>query len=478
MRANRMVIMLVAAAALAAGSAGVSLAQKNGINRAPGDFSRMPPARGGTDWHHGGIRGPGWGVPGIIVGVPGMVAPDDSLVDDAIVVPPKRQRSAHRRTRGTPPAGERRFVADEVVIELANTVSERQIGALQRRHRLVRIESQAFSLSGTKLFRWRIPDNRPVAAVVRALERDTMVRSAQPNYLFALQTDAERPREGDPAQYALAKLHVPQAHATAKGSGVRVAIIDSQVDIHHPELSGSIVATFDALPTPAEPHRHGTAIAGLIAAHGRLMGVAPEARLLAAHAFDPQADGAQATTFSILKSLDWAVDNGARIINMSFAGPFDPAMHRSLAAAHKKGIALIAAAGNGGASSPPLFPAADPDVIAVTATDTDDRLFERANRGPHIALAAPGVDILVPIPQGYEVASGTSYAAAEVSGIAALMLERDPTLTPARLRRLLQASATDLGPKGRDPLFGFGLADADAALRAETPPIAANGAPR
>ncbi|MBX6328493.1 MAG: S8 family serine peptidase [Pseudolabrys sp.] len=476
MRTHRIVLTLIAAAALAAGSAGVSLAQKNGVNRTPGALARVPPARDGADWHHGGFRGSGWGIPGIIVGIPGTITPADPAIDDATFVSRQRQRSAHRRTRGVPPIGERRYVPDEVVLELANTVSERQVEALQRRHRLARIESQRSTLSGTTLFRWRILDNRPVPAVVRALERDTMVVSAQPNYLFALQAEAGSPAEGDPAQYALAKLHVPQAHATARGSGVRVAIIDSQVDAHNPELSGSIVATFDALPAPATSHAHGTAIAGVIAAHGRLMGVAPEARLLAAHAFDPQADGARATTFSILKSLDWAVDNGARIINMSFAGPFDPAIHHNLAVAHKKGIVLIAAAGNAGATSPPLFPASDPDVIAVTATDSNDRLFERANRGSHVAIAAPGVDILVPTPGGYEVASGTSYAAAEVSGIAALMLERDPALTPDRVRRALETSAVDLGPKGRDPMFGYGLADADAALRVGASPIAANAA--
>ena len=84
---------------------------------------------------------------------------------------------------------------------------------------------------------------------------------------------------------------------------------------------------------------------------------------------------------------------------MSFAGPADPAIHRSLEAARKKGIVLIAAAGNAGAKSPPLYPAADPNVIAVTATDADDKLFEQSNRGRHIAVAAPGAQILVAIPE-------------------------------------------------------------------------------
>ena len=134
---------------------------------------------------------------------------------------------------------------------------------------------------------------------------------------------------------------------------------------------------------------------------------------------------------------------------MSFAGPPDPALHRSLAAAHKKGIVLVAAAGNAGPKSPPLYPAADPDVIAVTATDADDKLFAQSNRGRYIAVAAPGAQILVAIPDGgYEVSSGTSYSAAEVSGIVALMLERKRDLSPDKVRDILLATAKDLGPKG------------------------------
>jgi len=161
---------------------------------------------------------------------------------------------------------------------------------------------------------------------------------------------------------------------------------------------------------------------------------------------------------------------------MSFAGPPDPAIHRSLEAARKKGIVLVAAAGNAGANSPPLYPAADPNVIAVSATDADDKKFEQSSRGRHIALAARGAQVLVAIPDGgYEVSSGTSYSAAEVSGIVALMLQRKPNLTPVQVRSVLRATAKDLGPKGPDVMFGAGLADAYRALVAETAPLTAAG---
>ncbi|MES1155091.1 MAG: S8 family serine peptidase, partial [Pseudorhodoplanes sp.] len=273
--------------------------------------------------------------------------------------------------------------------------------------------------------------------------------------------------EGDPAQYTLGKLRLPLAHGLSKGDRVLVAVIDSGVDTTHPEFAGVIADTFDVLDPAEPPHAHGTAIAGAIAAHSRLMGVAPAAKILAIRAFGESRGGGEGTTFNIIKSVDWAMTKGAQIINMSFAGPQDPALSRRLVAARDKGIVLIAAAGNAGAKSPPLYPAADANVIAVTATDSDDNLFNASNRGQHIAIAAPGVDILLPSPGAtYQVSSGTSFAAAHVSGIAALILERKRDLKPDAVRKILLSTAKDLGPKGRDIYFGAGLADAYQALTA------------
>jgi len=196
------------------------------------------------------------------------------------------------------------------------------------------------------------------------------------------------------------------------------------------------------------------------------------------HAFSSTAATAESTTFNILKGINWSVQEGARIINMSFAGPRDPSLARALKAAYDKGVALIAAAGNAGPKSPPLFPGADPYVIAVTATDVDDKVFTGANRGKYISVAAPGVDILVPAPEGeYQITTGTSVAAAEVSGIVALLLERNPKLTPADIRRILTASAKRLTPGERDNNFGSGLIDPLKALQLADPHTAASTPP-
>ena len=169
----------------------------------------------------------------------------------------------------------------------------------------------------------------------------------------------------------------------------------------------------------------------------------------------------------ILKSLDFAASHGAQIVNMSFAGPKDPLVERGIEAAATKGMVLVAASGNAGPKSPPLYPAANPNVIAVSATDAEDRLFPASNRGSYVAVAAPGVDIFLPAPDAkYQMTSGTSFAAAYVSGLAALMLERNPALKPDGVRAILTKTARDLGAPGRDDLFGSGEADAFAAVTA------------
>ena len=284
-----------------------------------------------------------------------------------------------------------------------------------------------------------------------------MAAIVQPNYVYALdQAAAEQApatrgdpaqQQGDAAQYILEKLKMLDVHRMVRGANVPIAVIDSEIDFTHPDLVGVVAQRFSAVGgAPEKPHPHGTGMAGAMAARQRILGTAPAARLLAVHAFSSNAAKAESTTFNILKGIDWAVGQGARVINMSFAGPKDPSLQRSLKLAYDKGIVLVAAAGNAGAKSPPLFPGADPLVIAVTATDVDDKLFTGANRGKYISVAAPGVDILVPAPENaYQLTTGTSVAAAEVSGIVALLLERNPKLTPADIRRILTASARRLG---------------------------------
>jgi subtilisin family serine protease len=360
-------------------------------------------------------------------------------------------------------------VSNQVLIEFDGNLTDDRIRALAQRYQLSSIDVESFALIGARIGLFRITDSRSPQDVARALSADPAVRMAQPNFRYALQNDAaKRAGAAEPAQYALAKLHLPEAHRLAQGEHVLVAVIDTAIDADHPELAGAIVASFDALGGGEGPGLHGTGIAGAVVAHGRLVGGAPAAKILAIRAFgDNRRPGEGGTSYVILKGLDRAAAHRAQIVNMSFAGPKDALIGRGIASLAARGVVMIAASGNAGPSSPPLYPAADPKVIAVGATDAGDALFAGSNRGAHIAVTAPGVDVLLPAPNGkYEMMTGTSFSAALVSGIAALMLDHDSSLSPEMVRIMLMQTARDLGRPGRDDLFGAGQANAFAAVSA------------
>jgi subtilisin family serine protease len=382
---------------------------------------------------------------------------------------PQRPMPGQPGFTGVPPAGERRFVPNEIVLHVDPALPPQKLDDAARKLGLTRLASQNVGLTGGTLIHFRAGGGRPVADVVRALEAEK-VGIAQPNYVFKLQQIASLPargKAGDPEQYVIGKLHLSDAHRLATGSNVLVAVIDSEIDGKHPDLAGAVIGEFDAVGHADRPHAHGTGMAGAIAARRALLGIAPAARILAIHAFSPESgESSQTTTSHVIAGLEWAIRKGARVINMSFAGPYDPMLQLAMKKAHDKGIVLVAAAGNLGPQSPPLYPAADPHVIAVTATDQQDKLLAQANQGPHVALAAPGVDILEPAPNGaYQVTTGTSVAAAHVSGVAALLIERDPSLTPDMVFEVLTGSARRLAGKGHDDRFGWGLVDPARALR-------------
>lgn len=354
-----------------------------------------------------------------------------------------------------------------VVNEIVAEIDGSQADELARRHRLVLIGSQNFPLIGATIGLFRITDRRSFETVSRELATDAGFRSVQRNLRYVLQDQKTELTEGDPAQYAVTKLRLPLAHTLAHGANVTIAVIDSGIDLRHPEFANAIASSFDALGSKEGPHVHGTGIAGAIVAQARLMGSAPAARILAIRAFGAAPNGAESTSFVVLKALDYAAAHGAQIINMSFAGQKDALIERGIAAAAASGIVMVAAAGNAGPKSPPLYPAANTNVIAVSATDARDRLFTASNRGSYIAVAAPGVDIFLPAPdEKYQMTSGTSFSAAYVSGLVAMMLERNPALKPGEVRAILMKTARDIGAPGRDDLFGAGEADAYAAVSA------------
>lgn len=426
------------------------------------------------------------------------VSPNRSIRMPPTWVQPRQPRSI------VPAMDETRFVPDEVLFELMPNVQPEPV---LRRYGATVIAVQRFELAGVTVIRARLEAGRDVRTVLTQMAEDSSIAGAQPNYLFELQqggardglteasvassdTAAKDPptlklsapattpaRSETLPQYVPAKLRLGDVHKLALGRGIRIAMIDSGVDMEHPELRGAVIGYLDAIDGTATPHAHGTAMAAAIAARARLQGVAPAARLLAARAFGggAAASSAKGKSFQILTALDWAAQQRARVVNLSFAGPQDRLLSQALVGVRNQMMIAVAAAGNGGAKAAPLYPGADPNVIAVTATDADDEIFPDANHGNHITVAAPGVDVLAAEPEGrYAYSSGTSIATAHVSGLVALLLEKRPELDLDGIRKLLAASAVDLGAKGRDPVFGAGRVDAQAAF-ARLRPVATAG---
>jgi hypothetical protein len=488
---------------------------QGGDVRVPGGGNRVP--GGGVRVPGGGGRFPG-GAAGAIIGT-GILLPPliDALqprgrrviieeIDDDEPVRPRARPRRTQETRGAPPRqpprqqarpaaprlppvsiprpNERRYVADEVLLELRPGADS---AAVMRRHRLTPLATTRFVLADATITRARVDGGRSARQVLQEMAGDARIASAQPNYLYALQEEPQKgetpapaepqkasiaPAPAEPApvakpQYVLDRMAIADAHRLAQGTKVKVALVDTGLDDAHPELQGVIAGRFDALGTDATGTLgHGTALAGAIVAKSTLRGISPSAELLAARAFGSSAGtAAQGTSFQILQAFDWAAEQGARVFNLSFAGPQDRLMGRSLEGARTRKIIAVAAVGNAGPGTPPLYPAAEPSVLAVTATDASDAVFNRANTGRQVAIAAPGVDVIAAAPEkGYTFSSGTSMAAAHVSGLVALMLERNPELDLAGVRRVLSATAQDLGPKGPDTIFGAGRVNAAAAV--------------
>ncbi|RUV14692.1 peptidase S8 [Mesorhizobium sp. M7A.T.Ca.TU.009.01.3.1] len=344
------------------------------------------------------------------------------------------------------------FVPDEVLVTVdGDAGAVQQIAAsfgLQ-----VRSQRQSLLL-GTTLVRFGIPDGRPVGVVLAQLAADGRTQRREPNHVYSLQQAAGI------VNYAFDRIALDAKQAS--GENVRIAVIDTGIDDTNPVLSGVIAGQFDAMPdVPIEKRDHGTSIDGLIAGVGTLEGMAPGAKIYHARAFE---DG-KSTMDVILSALDWAAEQDVRIINMSFVGPKNDLLGVACRNARALGMVLVAAAGNNGPKAPYGYPAAFDGVIAVTATDAKDGLMPQANRGAYVFISAPGVEMVAPSGAGSDVVTGTSFAAAIVSGAIANLIHAAPDRSADDIEKALAATARDLGPKGRDDDFGYGLLDIRAAAK-------------
>ena len=365
-------------------------------------------------------------------------------------------------------------VPDEVLVTIS--ADGGSVNRLANQYGLTIRSQKALSLLGSILVKFGIPDGRPVAVVRAQLLSEQDVLGAEPNHIYELNGEANK---AVIKRFSQTAAEINKAQKLASGRGIKVAVIDSGVDEDHPALLGAVRGKFNALDkAPVNDTSHGTAVALLIGGgDDGFKGAAPEVELYVARAFDKTKEGVSLNSAeAILTSLDWAFQQNVDIINMSFAGPENRYIKDALSNLLSSDVVLVAAAGNNGKKAPFAYPAAHQGVFAVTATDAKNRIYTKANRGPYVYIAAPGVDVLVADGSGdIQLRSGTSYGAAIFSGICALALEGQKAnntdgepnkrMKLKEFRKAIELSSKDLGAPGRDPVFGNGLIRAEALVR-------------
>ncbi len=392
---------------------------------------------------------------------------------------------------------ESEYVPDEVLVKLRPGYTLETVAASLWSN-VVEFEDGDDALKTLNIWVLSVPPGQ-VPPVVAALQGNPAVEFAEPNYIAQAYFVPNDP--GLVQQTYLWNIQMAQAwDVTLSTPGVVVAVIDTGVDAAHPDLAAKIWHNLGELGTDAagndkrsngldddgdgyvddwqgwnvvgnsgnvqDDHGHGTHVAGTIAAdtnNGQgIAGVAPNALIMPVKALDVSGFGAYS---QVAEGILYAADHGARVINLSLGSPSPSGLLKAAVQyAYARGSVVIAAVGDSG-SLGVNYPANYPNVIAVGATDLSNQLAPFSTFGDSVSLVAPGVDIYSTHPGGgYSQMSGTSMAAAHVSGVAALLASLPQFDTPDKIRAALQSSATDLGDPGWDMYYGFGLVQAFTAM--------------
>lgn len=279
-------------------------------------------------------------------------------------------------------------------------------------------------------------------------------------------------------QWHLVALDIADAHKITTGKGIAVGLIDTGVDAKHRDLRSAVLPGADKTPGSTGDGRedfdgHGTRMAGLIAGRGHsggsgALGIAPGAEILPISISLNTLSDATAT----IAALDYAVRQGAKVINMSFTSPSSPQLQDAIRRARAADVVLVAGAGNKDQVGDGAFPALYKEVLSVGAVDRKGSIADVSVANEGVDIVAPGVDITTTstTASGYSIATGTSDATAIVSGAAALIRAKYPDLSAADVIHRLTATARDAGPEGRDDSYGYGRLDLVKALTADVGP--------
>jgi thermitase len=370
------------------------------------------------------------------------------------------------RPLASPPSGRSEFVPGEVLVKFKRDAPRISVQAALSAQD-ARAVGQVRALGVQRL---RVPEGQELT-IIASLRHHPLVEYAEPNYIIRAVLDPNDPYFPD-NQWGLTKIGAPQAWDVTTGSSdLTIAIVDSGIDLDHPDLSGKIIVGYDYVNgdwVPDDDYGHGTHVAGIAAAwtnNGEGMaGVSWGARLMALKVLDAEGYGSYA---NVASAVTYAADHGAKIINLSLGGSSgNQTLHDALIYAHDAGCMVVAATGNDVGAV--LYPAKYAEAFAVAATDSNDVWAWFSNYGPEVDVAAPGVGIYSTyFGGGYTSESGTSMATPHVAGLAALIWSEYPGYTNDQVEGRIETTAVDLGAPGWDPYYGHGRIDAHAALPCE-----------
>ncbi len=404
----------------------------------------------------------------------------------AFATMPKTSRAQEGQITTNETKGGARYATGELLVTLKDQASSNAVSALGNRARVdTKPVAPDLGIELLKFPQIKAKDNeqsqqQSLEEAKRKLEQDPLVKDVGYNYVVYprfVPNDKLYSR-----QYAPRKIQAPQAWNSTLGKGVRIGVIDTGIQANHPDLAGKVVAQRDfySADGTAEDGKaedtigHGTQVSGIAAADTNnkrgIAGICPDCKLVVGKFIGPKGG----TIADSLKAINFAVDHGAKVLNLSYGyiGPNSPQEKAVINRAWNRGVFLAAAvyegypAGHYGKQED--WPAAYKNVMAVSATDRNDKRAPFANHGSYIDITAPGVDILSTNNFGsYDYNYGTSFAVPHVTGVAGLLASEG--LSNKEITNRIESSAVDLGKKGKDPYYGYGRIDALAAVRGATP---------
>ncbi len=355
-------------------------------------------------------------------------------------------------------------VAGQILVKPAKGTTEVDIHALLSFHGAAEVDS----IPGLDVRIMQVPA-RALEAVLAALARNPKIEFAEPDFIAQANATANDPYYGN--QWHLAKIQAPSAWDVTTGTASTViAVIDTGANYSHPDLQGKLLAGYDFVNSDSDPsddNGHGTGVAGAAAAASNnstgVASVAWACPVMPLKALDASGSGSYS---NIAKAINYAADNGARVINMSLGATSSSlTLQNAVDYAWSKGVVLVAAAGNNG-NNTPVYPAACKNVVAVSATNSNDTITSWSSYGSYVDVSAPGENIFTTWGGDYAYVSGTSFSSPVTAATTALMISIQPKLTNLQTVDLLQKNADDRGALGYDVYYGYGRVNASRAVYA------------